>query len=151
MKLLQMSDWKETAARSHSRADSQRKETYAATETTTIGDAMSDLLVDRFIHHGVVPSIFSGRRRIDARLLLTHLAAYATDDGTHVKPTVDALAHETGLSRRTVQRLLHDMADLGLLRETRAAQRHGGRTWSLNIAALGMLGCQARQLRGVRV
>ena len=49
------------------------------------------------------------------KMLAIRLGDFADDDGRGIWPTVGRLAHETELSERTVQRLLKDFVDEGLL------------------------------------
>src|SRR5687768_6181810 len=61
-------------------------------------------------------------------LLALAMADHARDDGTHIFPSIDALASKTRQSRSTVQRLTKRMVGRGWLQPVRMATGRPGLT-----------------------
>jgi DNA-binding transcriptional ArsR family regulator len=54
-------------------------------------------------------------KTVNRKMVMLKLADHAHDDGTHIYPSVGLVAAQTHLSERTVQRVLSDLVDEGLL------------------------------------
>ncbi len=75
----------------------------------------------------VMSQIFKKQMGSSSRkMLAVRLADFADDDGRGIWPSVATLARETDLSERTVQRLLRDFVDEGLLVVVSAASGRPG-------------------------
>lgn len=75
----------------------------------------------------VMSQIFKKQMGSSSRkMLAVRLADFADDDGRGIWPSVATLARETDLSERTVQRLLRDFVDEGLLLVVSAATGRPG-------------------------
>lgn len=75
------------------------------------------------------------------KMLAVRLADFADDDGKGIWPTVGRLARETELSERTVQRILSEFVDEGLLivRKKGGWKPGEGTRYDFNMSALGRL------------
>lgn len=75
------------------------------------------------------------------KMLAVRLADFADDDGKGIWPTVGRLARETELSERTVQRLLSEFVDEGLLivRKKGGWKPGEGTRYDFNMSVLGRL------------
>ncbi|MDX0949140.1 helix-turn-helix domain-containing protein [Sinorhizobium medicae] len=75
------------------------------------------------------------------KMLAVRLADFADDDGKGIWPTVGRLARETELSERTVQRILSEFVDEGLLivRKKGGWKPGEGTRYDFNMIALGRL------------
>lgn len=75
------------------------------------------------------------------KMLAVRLADFADDDGKGIWPTVGRLARETELSERTVQRILSEFVDEGLLivRKKGGWKPGEGTRYDFNMGALGRL------------
>lgn len=75
------------------------------------------------------------------KMLAVRLADFADDDGKGIWPTVGRLARETELSERTVQRILSEFVDEGLLvvRKKGGWKPGEGTRYDFNMNALGRL------------
>ncbi|RVM91478.1 helix-turn-helix domain-containing protein [Sinorhizobium meliloti] len=75
------------------------------------------------------------------KMLAVRLADFADDDGKGIWPTVGRLARETELSERTVQRILSEFVDEGLLivRKKGGWKPGEGTRYDFNLSALGRL------------
>lgn len=75
------------------------------------------------------------------KMLAVRLADFADDDGKGIWPTVGRLARETELSERTVQRILSEFVDEGLLivRRKGGWKPGEGTRYDFNMSALGRL------------
>ncbi|WP_248447255.1 helix-turn-helix domain-containing protein [Sinorhizobium meliloti] len=75
------------------------------------------------------------------KMLAVRLADFADDDGRGIWPTVGRLARETELSERTVQRILSEFVDEGLLivRKKGGWKPGEGTRYDFNMIALGRL------------
>jgi len=75
------------------------------------------------------------------KMLAVRLADFADDDGKGIWPTVGRLARETELSERTVQRILSEFVDEGLLivRRKGGWKPGEGTRYDFNMGALGRL------------
>ncbi len=63
--------------------------------------------------------VFKAAQRVPlpplCRAVLKQLAWYASDDGSNAYPAVSTICAETGISRRSVQRFLRELEQLGLI------------------------------------
>ncbi|RVL53942.1 helix-turn-helix domain-containing protein [Sinorhizobium meliloti] len=75
------------------------------------------------------------------KMLAVRLADFADDDGKGIWPTVGRLARETELSERTVQRILSEFVDEGLLivRKKGGWKPGEGTRYDFNMSTLGRL------------
>jgi Helix-turn-helix domain len=70
------------------------------------------------------------------KLVLLAYADHARDDGTHIFPSVARIAEKTGLSRRWVQILTHELAQAGLLINDGRGPR-GQNRWRIGLPSSG--------------
>ena len=69
----------------------------------------------------------------ERRKLLMQLASYADGNGTGIWPSVQRLADETGMNRRTAFRLLNDLRTLGFLEDGELHGAYKTRIRSINV------------------
>ena len=84
------------------------------------------------------------------KMLAVRLADFADDDGKGIWPTVGRLARETELSERTVQRILSEFVDEGLLivRKKGGWKPGEGTRYDFNMSALGRLQAAKMAIEG---
>ena len=68
-----------------------------------------------------------------AKLLLLKLADYGDDEGGNVFPSITTLADKTGISRRSVQRLLREFEQRQLIEIETKASRYSPTRYRINI------------------
>ncbi len=69
----------------------------------------------------------------ERRKLLMQMASYSNGDGTGIWPSVQRLADETGMNRRTAFRLLNDLRTLGFLEDGELHGAYKTRIRSINV------------------
>lgn len=74
--------------------------------------------------------------RLGDRLVLLALADYAHDDGRNAYPAIDTLAEKALVDRRTVQRSLVQLQELGEIEQTGTTPR-GTKVWRIKLEGLG--------------
>lgn len=72
------------------------------------------------------------------KLVLLALADHATDEGTSIFPSADLVGRKTGLSERTVRKVLGELRsdDLHLLKVAREATQHRPTEYALDLPAM---------------
>lgn len=87
------------------------------------------------------------------KLLALRLADFADDDGKGIWPTVGRLARETELSERTVQRILAEFVDEGLLMiRSKGGSKPGEATrYDFSMAAIGKLKSSKEAIDGCHI
>ncbi|MEP7245378.1 MAG: helix-turn-helix domain-containing protein [Gammaproteobacteria bacterium] len=95
-------------------------------------------LVQKLVLQSKLPGIT--KKKMQAKLMLVAMAQFTDDHGAGAFPAVETLAQRANCSDRSVQRLLKELLEAGLLIQQAPAQQHRPTTYRINVAGLGVPG-----------
>ncbi|MBU0589453.1 MAG: helix-turn-helix domain-containing protein [Gammaproteobacteria bacterium] len=73
------------------------------------------------------------------KLVLLALTDFANADGTNIRPAVATIAARCGITPKQTRRHIHDLAELGVIKATKAAAQHRATVYSLDMLVISAL------------